>query len=142
MCKEQPHGQISVGLDCGRAGLCAGVSLGAVLMPGKPVTEPKRQLPSDRERENRGETRIQRNQRSEPRLPHERDESSSSQGGTNDPRIEQASRDIKNGQMDTGRSPVVDELARKHFPSGKDEVGKPNNVRTRAAPAGKSKSGQ
>lgn len=111
-------------------------------MAGKSVRETKVKLPADRDRQSSGETRTQRGRRSEPRLPHERDESSSSQEGTRDPRIEQASRDIENGQMDTGRSPVIDELARKHFPSGKEEEGEPNDKRTRAASAGKPKSGQ
>ncbi len=66
-----------------------------------------------------GETRASRNQRSEPRLPHERDESSDSQQSSGDPRVEQAARDIDNGLLDTGRAPVVDELARKHFPASR-----------------------
>lgn len=86
------------------------------------------------DRQSQGETLPRRNERAEPRLPHERDESSSSHGGTDDPRVKQASRDLKEGQLDTGRSPVVDELARKHFSSGKDADGKdedrkPDDVR-------------
>ncbi|APW47963.1 hypothetical protein [Rhodoferax antarcticus] len=60
-----------------------------------------------------------------PRLPHERDESSDSHPGTADDRIKQAARDIAHGQQDTGRTPVVTELARQEFPSHKQEKTKP-----------------
>ncbi len=73
--------------------------------------EPRRDAPE------KGQTVPSRNQQPEPRLPHERDESSDSHPGTSDERVEQAARDLADGQQDTGRSPVVTELARKEFPS-------------------------
>ena len=64
-----------------------------------------------------GKTLPSRRQRSEPRLPQEHDSSSDSQAGTQDPRIEQAARDVKKGLKDTGRGPIVNQMARAHFPS-------------------------
>ena len=63
-----------------------------------------------------GKTLPSRLQRSKPRLPHERDSSSDSQTGTQDPRIEQAARDVEKGLKDTGRGPVINKLARAQFP--------------------------
>jgi hypothetical protein len=45
--------------------------------------------------------RAAKEENSEPRLPHERDESSDSQGGGPRPVMEQARRDIESGQQDT-----------------------------------------
>ena len=64
-----------------------------------------------------GQTLASRHGTREPRLPHERDESSDSHPGTPDKRVEQAARDLAGGQQDTGRTPVVTEIARKEFPS-------------------------
>jgi len=64
-----------------------------------------------------GNTRVMRNHESEPRLPHERDESSDGQTGAPDERVEQAARDIEAGLKDTGRAPVMEKIAREHFPS-------------------------
>lgn len=71
-------------------------------------------LPSDPAKD--GQTRPSRHQQSEPRLPHERDESSDSQQPNHDERAEQAARDIDKGLVDTGRAPVVEKIAREHFP--------------------------
>lgn len=68
------------------------------------------------DRENQGETLVRRHQQPEPQLPHERDESSGSQSDADDPRTRQASRDLSKGLVDTGRTPVVTELEKKHFP--------------------------
>ena len=78
--------------------------------PTHPVAEPHREAPE------KGQTLPSRHDHAEPRLPHERDESSDSHPGTHDERIEQAARDLANGQQDTGRSPVVTDLARQEFP--------------------------
>jgi len=45
----------------------------------------------------------QREQSSEPRLPHEHDESADSQGGGPRPVMEQARQDIESGKQDTDR---------------------------------------
>ena len=64
-----------------------------------------------------GDTRPSRNQAAEPKLPHERDESSNSQQqATPDARIEQAASDVDKGLVDTGLAPVTEELAQEHFP--------------------------
>jgi len=110
----------------GRPSICAADFL-VYLMAEKPSdgTEPRRHAPE------KGQTLPSRNQQAEPRLPHERDESSDSHPGTPDERIAQAARDLADGQMDTGLSPVVSELARKEFPSrsgeGKDAGKNTNN---------------
>lgn len=53
---------------------------------------------------------------SKAKLPHEHDESSTSQSGPPDERVQQAARDLKAGLKDTGRGPVVEKLKREHFP--------------------------
>ena len=73
-------------------------------------------LPSSPNHEKDGLTRPSRHQQSEPRLPHERDESSDSQQPNHDERAKQAARDIDKGLVDTGRAPVVEKLASEHFP--------------------------
>lgn len=45
-----------------------------------------------------------------PRLPHERDESASSQQGPDHEVIQQAAEDLRNGLEDTDRGPVLEEL--------------------------------
>jgi len=75
--------------------------------------EPRRDAPE------KGETLPSRHEEPIPQLPHERDQSADSHPGTDDERIAQAARDLADGQQDTGRSPVVTELARKEFPSQK-----------------------
>lgn len=50
-----------------------------------------------------------------PRLPHERDESASSQQGPDQEVIRQAARDIENGLEDTGTGPVLDTTHRRLF---------------------------
>lgn len=72
--------------------------------------EPRRDAPE------KGQTLPSRDDKSEPRLPHERDESADSHPGTQDERVAQAARDLAQGQQDTGRSPVVTELAEQEFP--------------------------
>lgn len=68
----------------------------------------------------KGTTRITRHQHTEPRLPHERDESSDNHPGAEDERVKQAARDLENGLKDTGRGPVVTKIQRDHFPSKND----------------------
>jgi hypothetical protein len=57
------------------------------------------------------------NQR-EPRLPHERDQSSDPQAPVNEDAREvgeQAARDVERGLVDTDRGPVLDKLNAEHF---------------------------
>lgn len=54
-----------------------------------------------------------------PRLPHERDESASSQRGPDQEVVKQAARDIENGLEDTGTGPVLDETHRRAFRDNK-----------------------
>jgi hypothetical protein len=71
--------------------------------------------PTPRARPN-GNTRPSRDQTSEPRLPHERDESSDSQqhGEPAGQAVgEQALDDLKSGKVDTDRGPVMDDVYRK-----------------------------
>jgi hypothetical protein len=75
------------------------------------------QLPPRGQRRNGTLTRAARHHRPEPRLPHEHDESSDSQRRGRDERVEQAARDVERGLVDTGPTPVIEELARKHFPA-------------------------
>jgi len=67
-----------------------------------------------------GLTTPSRSQRREPRLPHERDESSDSQAPANADaeRVgRQAADDLERGLVDTDRGPVMDRLMREHFRS-------------------------
>lgn len=93
-------------------------------MPGK--QGPARGAPAAPRRGNEttGETLPQRRNQPIPKLPHEHDESSGDHPGTDDPRIDQAARDISRGLVDTGRKPVVQALEEKHFASSAGE--KPN----------------
>ena len=84
--------------------------------PGSgPSPEPQRDTPE------KGRTLPSRNDQREPRLPHERDESSDSHPGTQDERIQQAAVDLANGLQDTGRQPVTTELARREFLPSTDQ---------------------
>jgi hypothetical protein len=75
---------------------------------------PERGAPSPRRgKETKGETLAQRDEQPEPQLPHEHDESNDSHPGTADPRIAQASKDLAEGQLDTGRQPVVAALQKR-----------------------------
>ena len=85
--------------------------------------EPRRDVPE------KGQTLPSRHGQPEPRLPHERDESSNSQPAPKDKRVEQAARDLAAGQQDTGRTPVVTDLARKEFPSPAEKKLPPDNDR-------------
>lgn len=76
-----------------------------------------------------GQTLPSRHGEPEPRLPHERDESSDSHPGTADVRIELAARDLEQGKQDTGRTPVVTELARKTLPPAPEPRHGPNGKR-------------
>ena len=82
--------------------------------PG-PSPEPQRDTPE------KGQTLPSRNDQREPRMPHERDESSDSHPGTQDERIQQAARDLANGLQDTDRSPVTTQLARQEFSPSIDQ---------------------
>ena len=77
-----------------------------------------------RGKETKGETLPQRHNQPIPKLPHEHDESSGDHPGTDDPRIQQAARDVSKGLVDTGRKPVVHALEDKHFPSSSDAAPK------------------
>ena len=76
-----------------------------------------------------GQTLPSRHGEPEPRLPHERDESSDSHPGTTDVRIERAASDLEQGKQDTGRTPVVTELARKTLPAAPEPRNGPNGQR-------------
>ena len=104
-------------MAAGRTGICIGYRLDVLLMttPHRPVNGATNDSPDD------GLTRPGRHGHREPRLPHEHDESSDSHPGTEDGRIKQAARDLESGQQDTGRTPVVTELARREFPSETDQ---------------------
>jgi hypothetical protein len=79
--------------------------------------------PTDERRDAPGVGRTERSRegRAEPRLPHERDESSDSQDNTPptqreasaQERGEQAFDDLASGRQDTGRLPVTDEVYEK-----------------------------
>lgn len=63
-------------------------------------------------------TTPSRANRREPRLPHERDQSSEPQAPVNEDARkvgEQAARDIERGLVDTDRGPVVERLNAEHF---------------------------
>lgn len=76
-----------------------------------------------------GQTLPSRHGEPEPRLPHERDESSDSHPGTNDVRIELAASDLEQGKQDTGRTPVVTELSKATLPSPPEPKNGPNGKR-------------
>ncbi len=62
----------------------------------------------------RGDTRVSTEQQDGvPRLPHERDESADSQHSPPRADMQQASKDIKRGLVDTDRGPVTDATYRK-----------------------------
>lgn len=61
------------------------------------------------------ETKPSIRNRPVPRLPHERDESASSQRGPDQEVVRQAARDIENGLQDTDMGPVLDETHRRAF---------------------------
>lgn len=61
------------------------------------------------------ETKPSVRNRPVPRLPHERDESASSQRGPDQEVVRQAARDIENGLEDTGTGPVLEETHRRAF---------------------------
>jgi hypothetical protein len=93
------------------------------------ATQPDEGAEPQRDAPEKAHTLPSRHDEPEPRLPHERDESSDSHPGTQDERIKQAARDLANGQQDTGRSPVTTELARREFPQSSEKqpgVGKRN----------------
>lgn len=50
-----------------------------------------------------------------PKLPHEHDESGSSQHGALDENVQQAARDIKAGQQDTSNGPPMDDTYHRIF---------------------------
>lgn len=97
----------------GRTGISAGHHLDVFLMTNKLShgTVPRPDVPTE------GKTLPSRLGHAEPRLPHEQDESSDSHPGTADKRIAQAARDLQDGKQDTGRTPVVTELASRDAPS-------------------------
>ena len=67
------------------------------------------------------ETTPSRAYRREPRLPHERDQSSQPQAPVNEEARqvgEQAARDLERGLVDTDRGPVLERLSAEHFSPG------------------------
>ncbi|MFZ5520173.1 MAG: hypothetical protein ACOZD0_03110 [Pseudomonadota bacterium] len=73
---------------------------------------------------------------STPRLPHERDESADSQTGPRRDVIEQARRDVENGQQDTGRGPVTDNLYKRTLRGNQGEThGSPDPASSGDQPA-------
>ena len=76
-----------------------------------------------------GKTLPSRHGEPEPRLPHERDESNDSHPGTDDVRIEHAANDLAQGKQDTGRTPVVTELAERTLPDSPEPKNGPNGKR-------------
>ncbi len=79
--------------------------------------KPKFEAATGRPSPDRDDLHVARDGDREPRLPHERDQSSDSQTAGHDRETgRRASRDVQSGMLDTGRAPVVEELARKHFP--------------------------
>jgi len=75
----------------------------------------ERNKPDDEKRTDGGMTRSQQGGDSEPRLPHERDESSDSQesqGGEPTEVGKQAHEDVERGIVDTDRGPVTDRVYR------------------------------
>ena len=110
--KETHHGQVFHRMAAGSAGVCIVDFLDDLMGKQSAVgTDPRRDAPK------KGLTLPSRHRQPEPRLPHERDESSDSHPGTGDDRVKQAARDLAQGRQDTGRTPVVTEIARKEFPS-------------------------
>lgn len=56
-----------------------------------------------------GETIVTIHGHPAPKLPHERDESGSSQHGPHDEVVKQAAKDIQDGQQDTSMGPPMDD---------------------------------
>jgi len=79
--------------------------------PPRPPVHPTRS--SDQPQ---GETRPNLGGEPAPRLPHEHDESASSQQGPDQPVVQQAARDVRKGLPDTDRGPVLEELRGRIFP--------------------------
>lgn len=62
-----------------------------------------------------GETRPRQEGEPAPRLPHERDESASSQAGPDQEVIRQAARDVEAGLVDTDKGPPLREASDRLF---------------------------
>jgi len=80
-------------------------------------------------------TTTSRAQRVEPKLPHERDESSDPGAPVNEDATRvgrQAARDLARGLVDTGLGPVLQKLDAEHF-SPPDDVPAPASVPPKAA---------
>lgn len=82
------------------------------------TSHPTRRPPPQQQRSS---THQARGSESEPRLPHERDESNDSQQSQADAQVpgkeigEQAYRDLRAGRADTDRGPVMDRLYRRNL---------------------------
>jgi len=63
----------------------------------------------------RGKTSQVRQEQHEPRLPHEHDQSSDSQGGQVREKIRQAHHDLERGLEDTDKGPEMDRVYRRNF---------------------------
>jgi hypothetical protein len=84
--------------------------------------DPTRKPPSAPEREPERTTATRAGER-EPRLPHERDQSSDQQGAAAEQPTEvgrQAARDQRRGLTDTDRGPVIERINAEHFSPAPD----------------------
>ena len=83
---------------------------GSTESPVAPVAEPS--IDTTR-REAPGPNTLARVQATQPKLPHERDESVDMTNATPDPQMRQAYVDVQRGLQDTGRGPVSDKAYQK-----------------------------
>jgi hypothetical protein len=84
---------------------------------GKPSGDPASEPPADQ-----GETLPARDEKREPKLPHERDESADSQAAEQPSQVEvgeQAHEDIDRGLVDTGRAPVTNRVYKEQLKGNK-----------------------
>lgn len=74
------------------------------------MTKPPHSPPDEHPK---GQTHSTVDQEPQPRLPHEHDQSSDSQESPSQPVIEQASKDLKKGLVDTDRGPAAHDAYQK-----------------------------
>ncbi len=84
-------------------------------MSTSPTSRPPRQPADTADQTHQGETVPVMSEGRAPRLPHERDESSSSQSSGPRKIMEQASKDLEAGLEDSSMGPPVDETYRREF---------------------------
>ena len=85
--------------------------------PLKGMNQPEKHPPRQ------GDTLPRVKGKSSPRLPHEHDESASSQNSEPQPVMKQAHADIERGLVDTDCAPVADEVYRRALQQGHSEAG-------------------